>query len=405
MEREEPSSKAALQTAKTAGKKVSKGSGSSAPVKRQRRASARKQPGSSSSVEPTEEAASSAPEDAHMSSDSSSEDNGGDDELQFVGHANSDSDEDSEDAEKEVEASFELFDPQDEDAPGLLLLLRHARVYTQLGLQPQHLSALAEIIAGQGNIGSIARATTEAEGRSEAAVGLVSLLSVGQYPEATEPLVRRILSLAEEHASGESLSELRKLLPTTELSSSSKAGKGAVKDGSKATRPNACLFISSRYTNLPLEVAAEAAEALIEDVRWSLETPEMDEEERPWYRFTHVIGVTLIYRDPNPQVGTQKKQKQKHSLGLDFSPTFAEFEQEVLSEEAPVAFAAPTKQNIRFSSVPSGEGNKRRDLDKRTSVMQTLQEYLLVYALPYEQFELNNRKIKQRLALQAAFQN
>lgn len=54
--------------------------------------------------------------------------------------------------EKEVEATFELFDPQEEDETGLLVLLRHSRVYAQLALQPQQLRELARIIAGQVNI-------------------------------------------------------------------------------------------------------------------------------------------------------------------------------------------------------------------------------------------------------------
>ncbi|KAL8271251.1 hypothetical protein Esti_004817 [Eimeria stiedai] len=397
MEKEEVSS-----TAKTAGEKATKGSGPSASAKRQRRASARKQRGSAVSLERTEEAVFSALGDARRSSDSSSEDNGGDDELQFVGPADSDNEGNSEGAEQEVEASFELFDPRDEDAPGVLLLLRHSRVYTQLGVQPQHLTALAEVIAGQGNIGSIARATTGAEGRSEAAVGLVSLLSVGQYPEATEPLVRRILCLAQTEDVSTCFCRLGNLLPLAGSSGSSKAGKGAVKGGSKAAAANACLFISSRYTNLPLEVAAEAAEALIEDVRWSLETNEMDEEERPWYRFTHVVGVTLPGNVNT--TGNQIRCVLFLSL-LDFNPTFAEFEQQVLADDAPVAFTAPTRQTIRFSSMPPAEGNKGRDAHKRTSVMQTLREYLLVYAVPYEQFVRNNRRIKQRLALQAALRD
>lgn len=61
----------------------------------------------------------------------------------------SDAEDSSSEAEKEVEASFELFDPQDEDAACVLLLLRHSRMYSQLGLQPQDLRALAEVIAGQ----------------------------------------------------------------------------------------------------------------------------------------------------------------------------------------------------------------------------------------------------------------
>lgn len=59
------------------------------------------------------------------------------------------------------------------------------------------------------------------------------------------------------------------------------------------TERNLCFFISCRFTNLPLEVTAGAVESLAEDVKWSLETPEMEEEERPWYRFSHVVGMTL----------------------------------------------------------------------------------------------------------------
>ncbi|KAL8434243.1 hypothetical protein Efla_002008 [Eimeria flavescens] len=411
MEKKEAFGKASLGKGKAEGVK---GLSSGAPTKMKRAASARGPRGSADSLKNREEAQAKAA-GAGGRSDSSSESEGQDDELQFVGRATADSGSDSSDAsseaDEELQANFELFDPQDEDAAAVALLLRHSRVYTQLGLLPQQLRPLAEVIGGQGNIGSVARATTDADGRSEAAVGLVTLISVGQYPDATEPVVSKILSLAQYAKAaifrGNRLWELHwvpyifagKLLPIREVSNSSKTEDLEQKKRPNAVKTNASLFISGRFTNLPLEVAAEAAEALVEDVRWSLETPEMEEDERPWYRFTHVIGVALVYRDPKSE---KAAKKQKQGLGLaDFSPTFSEFEHEVLSEGATVAFAAPTSQTIRFSSVPAAVVEDSRSASKRVSVMQTLQEYLLVYALPYERFELNTRKLKQRLALKA----
>lgn len=337
-------------------------------------------------------------EGTQSSSDSDSE--CGEDELEFIGGVNSDdgSDSDSSKGETELEATFELFDPQDEDAAALLLLLRHSRVYTQLGLQSQQLRALAEVVAGQGNIGSVARAATGAEGRSEAPVGLVTIISVRQY-RAAEPLVSKILLLAQKHASARAVAELQKLLSSEADSSGGNPTREEARKSTQASNINSGLFLSCRYTNLPLEVAAEAAEALAEDVKWSLETPEMEEDERPWYRFSHVVGVTLVYRDTKAQ---ESPKKQKQRLGLDFTPTFAEFEQAVLSEGASVAFAAPTNQTVRFSTLPSAEDSKSRDSRKRISVLQSLQEYLFVYAIPYERFERNARQVKQRLAVNGA---
>ncbi|OEH80431.1 hypothetical protein cyc_06389 [Cyclospora cayetanensis] len=304
--------------------------------------------------------------------------------------------------EKEVEATFELFDPQDEDAEPLLLLMRHSRIYTQLGLQPQQLRELAKVIAGQGNIGSIARAGVGPEGRSEAPVGLMTLLSCRQYPKATEPIVSKILSLARAHASEEAAAKLGKLLrseSTTSCDGASKATKGKADTSETRGETMTGLLIGCRLRNLPLEVAAEAAEALAEDVKWSLETPEMDEEERPWYRFTHVVGTALIYRDAEAE---QVTKKQKRGLGLGFVPAFAELEQEVLAEGAEVAFAAPTNQTMRFSAVPSEGGRDQEAGRTRVSVMKSLQEFLLVYAIPYDHFELNQRRVKQRLAVKAS---
>lgn len=51
-----------------------------------------------------------------------------------------------------MEATFELFDPREEDAAGLLLLLRHSKVFAQLALEPQQLRELASIIGGQVSI-------------------------------------------------------------------------------------------------------------------------------------------------------------------------------------------------------------------------------------------------------------
>ncbi|XP_026192608.1 uncharacterized protein LOC34622560 [Cyclospora cayetanensis] len=399
--------------------------------------------------------------------------------------------------EKEVEATFELFDPQDEDAEPLLLLMRHSRIYTQLGLQPQQLRELAKVIAGQGNIGSIARAGVGPEGRSEAPVGLMTLLSCRQYPKATEPIVSKILSLARHGcvddalfagrmrprklrrnwvskfwqpcAQGDSVNAVSQGLPeascalgpgsesTTSCDGASKATKGKADTSETRGETMTGLLIGCRLRNLPLEVAAEAAEALAEDVKWSLETPEMDEEERPWYRFTHVVGTALIYRDAEAE---QVTKKQKRGLGLGkprrvlraaastkerlssdappfqpaklpatrlscrvpyrlhegdvavelascgchsgFVPAFAELEQEVLAEGAEVAFAAPTNQTMRFSAVPSEGGRDQEAGRTRVSVMKSLQEFLLVYAIPYDHFELNQRRVKQRLAVKAS---
>lgn len=57
---------------------------------------------------------------------------------------------------------------------------------------------------------------------------------------------------------------------------------------------------------------------------------------------------------------------------------------------------------VRFSVLPNDFNSKEREARKRVSVVQSLQEYLLVYALPYDRFERNQRQVKQRLAVQAA---
>ena len=66
------------------------------------------------------------------------------------------------------------------------------------------------------------------------------------------------------------------------------------KDGSVGLSDlNPAVFISSRYRNLPLVLVAEGILSLTGDVAWSLETEEMPPEEKPFYKFTHVLAVTL----------------------------------------------------------------------------------------------------------------
>lgn len=382
--------------------------GGKAERKRKRQAATGGPRGSSSAQREKERKGDSYKEDILNRNDSgsasSSESGEEEDELQFVSGAGAEreghqSGSDGSGTEKEVEATFELFDPREEDAAGLLLLLRHSKVYAQLALQPQQLRELARTIGGQGNIGSVARAAEGAEGRSEAIVGLYTLISVRQYSEVTEPIRSKLLHFAQAHASNAAQAELQRLLAPTEGTRTSTAAKDGAGRGRPLEKINACLFISCRFTNLPLEVAAEATAALAEDVRWSLETPEMDEDERAWYRFSHVIGVALVYRHADDE---ETLEKQRENLGLGFTPTFAELEHEVLSEGASVAFAVPTNQKVRFSVLPNDFNSKKRDARKRVSVVQSLKEYVLVYALPYDRFERNQRQVKQRLAVQAA---
>lgn len=53
------------------------------------------------------------------------------------------------------------------------------------------------------------------------------------------------------------------------------------------------ILIGSRFANLPLEVTVAAAESLKEDIQWSMSTPEMNEDERLYYDFKYVVGITL----------------------------------------------------------------------------------------------------------------
>ncbi|CDJ42312.1 hypothetical protein, conserved [Eimeria tenella] len=321
---------------------------------------------------------------SHSNNSSSSDDesNSGSSELQFVGGDDRDSEDDS---DGELSASFELFDPKETDEPLLLLLLKQSRVYGQLQLQQQQLKPLAHAVANQGNIGSIIRIAED--GNTGTAVGFVSLLSLQQHTPATDPILTKVLQLAKSNAPQSTENEIRKLLtPCISSSSSSK--------GSSSSSNNPCVLICGRYRNLPLEIVAESYLSLLEDVKWSLQTEEMDEAERKFYKFSHVLGVALVYKEKGEQKQKAKKQKTENGAGRS-NYIFAEMEHQILSEGSELTFAAPTNQTVRFSTLPDSSSSS----SSAKSVVQTLQEFIFIYVLPYEKFVANQKQIKQKMIM------
>merc|ERR1711924_60694 len=55
------------------------------------------------------------------------------------------------------------------------------------------------------------------------------------------------------------------------------------------------LIFCERFVNLPEELVPPLHKALKEDIEWSCTTLECPKEERPFYLFTHLIGVSKCY--------------------------------------------------------------------------------------------------------------
>ncbi|CBZ54066.1 hypothetical protein NCLIV_045000 [Neospora caninum Liverpool] len=363
--------------------------------------------------------------------ESSSEEEDDGDEIQFKARTKEelirqgeDDDEDEEedtDLTETVRASFGLFDPHEEAAEAVLALLRHARLDVLLKTPSGSLRALAETIANQGNVGSVLKAVPEDEddsGKKDGAeqdddapvVGFLSLLSLRQYPEATDVFKDALLRLAADHAPAGMKAKLEAVLAPESDETAGKEGAG------RKHEVNCGWMLKERVNNTPPALIPTMFASLLEDIAWSLATEEMDEEERPFYKYTHVVALTKVYKeaDAGPTAGP-KKAKGDEPLG--FKAFFPHPEDEELLKVATSYFTCPTGSSARISAVEDGgsavsEGNRKKNVspeaaDDDTNMeacgqIRSCPEYLLLLLLPFDKLKNCTDAMQRQALLQAA---
>merc|ERR1712228_1134121 len=113
------------------------------------------------------------------------------------------------------------------------------------------------------------------------------------------------------------------------------------------------LLLSERFMNLPHEMVVAMHRSILEGIEWSCTTPECPPEERPFYGFTHFIGVVRCFgADPAASSASSsgvagKKKKKKHSAqtadagGDGAQLVFQQVEDEFYVKKASFSFSFP----------------------------------------------------------------
>eukprot|EP00920_Eleutheroschizon_duboscqi_P039035 GHVT01093874.1.p1 GENE.GHVT01093874.1~~GHVT01093874.1.p1 ORF type:complete len:384 (+),score=40.29 GHVT01093874.1:258-1409(+) len=202
--------------------------------------------------------------------------------------ASEDTDEDDSDAASDVEATFDFCDPSENDYHGIANLLRHGRTFDGKVIKKLQTSAVADATCIQGNVGCILKANGRTGVSSDEAgspVMVLTLLNFRQYTDALNPLDEYLKEKARRYATEETQQKLGKLLKIQD--------SGTASDRKREV----AILIDERMYNIPPQLIPKLFQVIADDVKWSLETPEMPAEERPFYAYTDVIVLTTVYKD------------------------------------------------------------------------------------------------------------
>eukprot|EP00922_Rhytidocystis_sp_ex-Travisia-forbesii_P042847 GHVS01064062.1.p2 GENE.GHVS01064062.1~~GHVS01064062.1.p2 ORF type:complete len:150 (-),score=26.55 GHVS01064062.1:99-548(-) len=139
---------------------------------------------------------------------------------------------------------------------------------------------------------------------------------------------------------------------------------------------------------------------MVDDVAWSVQTEEMDEEERPFYKYTHLLFFTSCYKTssrPPPAVASSCLPSSESLLG--FNAMFRNFEEELYLQHSQHRFTYPTGRKDRFvveESTESGGGKRKRNGKKKSQQdFEQCLEYRLVMVVPFSLVKRITREMDQ----------
>mmetsp|Transcript_24938 Transcript_24938/g.64261 ORF Transcript_24938/g.64261 Transcript_24938/m.64261 type:complete len:301 (-) Transcript_24938:46-948(-) len=172
---------------------------------------------------------------------------------------------DDEDAFREINVSFEFFDPAEVDFHGLRALLGK---YLD-GAPFEALSELVEVIIAQSTVGTVMKTAAE-----EDPIGMVSALNLRRYSTlACLQQVRAFLAGKCKH----------------------KATREALDKAWEAE--GTALLLTERLMNTPPQIAPPLMQAIFDEIEWATED-EPTQELRDSYKLKQYIVATRVYVDP-----------------------------------------------------------------------------------------------------------
>jgi len=179
-----------------------------------------------------------------------------------------------------IQTEWDFREPDESDFHAVKDLLVKPGTWEFAG-EALNLTELTDSMVNQGNIGTILKAASGSDDET-CTGGIHTVLNLRQFSDLSWPkaIQNALLTRAAKHGDPEVAKALKDLL--------GRQGKG-VEVG---------LLFSERMANLPVELVPPMHKALKDDIEWSCTTPECPEEERPFYFFTHLIGVARCFLSP-----------------------------------------------------------------------------------------------------------
>lgn len=251
----------------------------------------------------------------------------------------------------DVDVDFEFFDPNEDDYHSVGDLLKSG-TWEFVAL---NFAELADSIVGQGNIGTLIKSDAGGSGddKDSTLCGMLTALNMRQFVTLSWPkaVATALLAKANKHAEPEVAKKFRAVLQD------SKAGT------------EVGLLLSERFVNLPPQLIPPLHRALQEDIQWSCSTPECPAEERPFYAFTHFVGVARCFEAaPAPGPGAPLRAKRRNGPAVEVTGPaldaggldFPRMEDQVYFQRASFSFTFPLPSAIaekrgQAQQVPSGE--------------------------------------------------
>lgn len=204
------------------------------------------------------------------------------------------------DEDEEVQMEFEFYNPDEDDYHSVAEHLKSGTWdFVELNF-----SELADDVVNQGNVGTLVKSDADSSTKEETVCGLLTALNLQQFKHRSWPSVvaKALNAKAGKHADAATAEKMQALLQ--------KASKGA----------QVGLLLSERFENLPPELVGPLHSALQADIAWSCSTPECPEDERPFYRFTHFVGVARLTcpgggdeAAASPGAGASRPKKKRRS--------------------------------------------------------------------------------------------
>ncbi|BAM38731.1 conserved hypothetical protein [Theileria orientalis strain Shintoku] len=244
----------------------------------------------------------------------------------------------------EVEADFLFYDPSSDDNEGILTLLqgfmKDFNWKLPESIKKDRYSHLSYLVANQPNIGTLIKVEDD---HDSYVMAVLSLLNLNQY-DGLDTLKQAVVEKAQSECNKNDSKTFKELL------SDKKNQVG--------------LLVNERMANLPSQLIGKIQECLKDDIKWSKENVE-EEDEGKYYNFTHILGISRLYLD-------KSKDEDNESTLVYHKP-----EERFYYDNSLLRFMWPTGESNKVNYY--NDNNK-----KNTS--KILPEYMFVYCLSFDKF-------------------